>query len=811
MRKIVNIIRYLKDNPDLVKKGWYILQTRGYSAVWNKVKLLSYNYVNDSERLTYNGFGALHHNPFVSIIAVNYNGEKDLETFFGAILQQSYQNFELIIVDNDSRDGSENIILEYQKKFPKIRYVQSGKNLGFAAGNNYALSYCQGELLALVNVDTIADVDWLKELIDAISYDETVAAVTSKTLFFERFQDIEITSPDAFSLDIEKLLESLVYKKYFIREGKEVENCIHSIGNKVLLSLPIQEKLLDCTVRKQNHTKGFKITVKLGKNPIEVYTSDESVMQIKVDFSKSSVLNASYIINNAGSETIHNMPGDRGFGEYDVGQYDSKSYIDFFCGVSVLLRRSAIVNRTIFVSEFFAYYEDSELSRWLRGEGYNILYAPRSILYHQHSATSSEGSPLWQLLVQRSQKIYLYRDDVDRLKMELDEIEEKYKKEVPSSLYTELKSLSDKLINRLDKNNKLVENINAIGIYNSFWNTKGGGESHALSFAEVLQKYGIVYLISENDFDIKELELYYKMDLSNCRKIVQSVINTQLTEKFNIFINSTYRSNLISKAKVSYFIVSFPHKNVTKEFLDSYTFLYNSDYTKKWAEIYWDDISQSKVVYPVGTLVKQDLLQTKKEKIILNVGRFFVGSHCKNQLEIAKIFKKIVRRYDISDWKLVLIGSIDTNSDEALLYHDKIQDELKGLSYEIITNSKKDLLDTYYEKAYLYVHATGLGKDEEKHPDEFEHFGITPIEAMTFGCIPIVYSVGGAADLIQELEVGYTYKSKKELEDILIEEIKRYSQANRLTKEVLSSINKFLEKNKFENSIEWLLPITKKN
>ena len=54
--------------------------------------------------------GLIHHKPLVSLIAVNFNGSKDLAVFLASIQNQSYSNYELILVDNNSTDGSQKII-----------------------------------------------------------------------------------------------------------------------------------------------------------------------------------------------------------------------------------------------------------------------------------------------------------------------------------------------------------------------------------------------------------------------------------------------------------------------------------------------------------------------------------------------------------------------------------------------------------------------------------------------------------------------------------------------------------------------------
>jgi len=797
---------------------YQFLKNRGFDVDYYKENNKDINFENEDKYLLHYikygkkekrkakfKFGPILHNPFVSVIAINYNGQNDLPDFLESIKNQSYKNFELIIVDNNSSDESEKIIKEFIKTSDiNVKFLQTGENLGFAAGNNYALPYCKGELLALINVDTKTDKEWLKELIDAMSVDGDCAAVASKTLFYKKFQDIYFEGNEDFILDLEPLIHSLEYNKYFVRIGEVKNNKVFSVNKQIKISLPIQDKKLAFKLFSNN--ANANLYYKIGKNQKKEINVNEIV---DISFSQKDVINSSYIINNAGSYTKDGMPADRGFGEYDEGQYDNKCYLDFFCGVSVLLRRSAILNRKIFVSEFFAYYEDSELSRWLRENGYKILYAPRSVVYHKHSATSSEGSDLWNLLVNRARLIYSYKpgDDPQKLFYEISQIEEEYKDVVPAELYAKLKKLSEKLLFRLKEKKEIVEYLKPIGIYNSFWNTKGGGESHALSIAQVLQEFDTVYLISETDFDIKELEKYYHMDLSKCVKIVEPFINPEFTKKFHIFINSTYRSNLQSYAKHSFYIVSFPHKDINKKILNDYVFLYNSDYTKRWAHIYWGEGLKEKVLYPLGMLDidKVNINEIKKEKVILSVGRFFVGGHSKNQHIIASAYIQALKEHpELKDWKLVLIGSLNIHSQEDIEYFEKIKDMLKGYNALLLTNVERDVLEEYYKKAFIYVHASGSEVDYNKYPDRMEHFGITPVEAMLYGDYPVVYHYGGPAELLNKLQIGETFSNVSELKNILIKNM-NIKNLDIYKNKVFEKIKKFVKEHNIKNEIRNLV------
>ena len=77
------------------------------------------------------------------------------------------------------------------------------------------------------------------------------------------------------------------------------------------------------------------------------------------------------IINNAGSGLRDGRPFDRGFAEYDVGQYNFSERVSALCGCVAMISPKVFIERKIFIDEFFAYFEDSELSRWINNNNYN--------------------------------------------------------------------------------------------------------------------------------------------------------------------------------------------------------------------------------------------------------------------------------------------------------------------------------------------------------------------------------------------------------------------------------------------------------
>lgn len=103
--------------------------------------------------------------PELSVIIINFNGAQYLQNALDSLKQQTYRDFELIVLDNNSSDGSANgLALE---GLPAANVILETENHGFARGNNLAARQAQGGWLVLMNPDTITEPDWLEELVAA--------------------------------------------------------------------------------------------------------------------------------------------------------------------------------------------------------------------------------------------------------------------------------------------------------------------------------------------------------------------------------------------------------------------------------------------------------------------------------------------------------------------------------------------------------------------------------------------------------------------------------------------------------------------
>ena len=116
----------------------------------------------------------------VSIIVVNWNGERFLKDCLGALFNQSYADYEIILVDNGSTDNS---VCFTREKFPAVKIVALKENKGFTGGNAAGLEVAHGAFLALVNNDARPDQAWLENLIQPMLRDRTIGISASKLLF----------------------------------------------------------------------------------------------------------------------------------------------------------------------------------------------------------------------------------------------------------------------------------------------------------------------------------------------------------------------------------------------------------------------------------------------------------------------------------------------------------------------------------------------------------------------------------------------------------------------------------------------------
>ena len=123
--------------------------------------------------------------PRISIIILNYNGSKYIERCIESVLKSEYDNFELLIVDNNSTDESMDIINTVFNNDYRIKLIRNNKNLGFAEGNNIGAQHATGKYLVMLNIDTVVHPKWLAEIISVMESDRTIGVAQPKLMLLD--------------------------------------------------------------------------------------------------------------------------------------------------------------------------------------------------------------------------------------------------------------------------------------------------------------------------------------------------------------------------------------------------------------------------------------------------------------------------------------------------------------------------------------------------------------------------------------------------------------------------------------------------
>jgi len=118
-----------------------------------------------------------------SVIIANWNGARHLRVCLDSLRRQTHPDFEVIVVDNGSADGS---VAMVQEEYPEVRLLALPENCGFVVACNRGAAMARGEVLVMLNNDTEAEPGWLEALCRALEAHPEAGAAASKLLLFDR-------------------------------------------------------------------------------------------------------------------------------------------------------------------------------------------------------------------------------------------------------------------------------------------------------------------------------------------------------------------------------------------------------------------------------------------------------------------------------------------------------------------------------------------------------------------------------------------------------------------------------------------------
>ena len=358
-----------------------------------------------------------------------------------------------------------------------------------------------------------------------------------------------------------------------------------------------------------------------------------------------------------------------------------------------------------------------------------------------------------------------------------------------------------------------------VGIYNLYWSTYGGGEQVSAAIAEHLVGAGHrVVLLGPHPIDEGMMLARLGRDLGACefRRVTDDDEASLASADVDVFVNGTYLSRAVNRAATGLYYVHFPgvppsrrqrrvdavarvglgllerrarlpgalegvraglrRRRIDSGWTSSYrAFLANSDFTAEWVTRLWD--VQATVLHPP---VQASPVSTRGDRRILSIGRFFDPSfgHCKKQDVLLDVWESLERSGQVDDWSFEMIGGADGASRDYVL---ALRRRARDLRVRVEVNAPRSVLTDALSSASVLWHGAGFGEDPDAHPDRFEHFGISVVEAMSAGIVPVVYAAAGPSEIVRDGIDGRWWRTTDELaeltRDLLADDVTRQEMA----------------------------------
>lgn len=167
-----------------------------------------------------------------------------------------------------------------------------------------------------------------------------------------------------------------------------------------------------------------------------------------------------------------------------------------------------------------------------------------------------------------------------------------------------------------------------------------------------------------------------------------------------------------------------------------------------------------------------------KDHLVLAVGRFFPAADANNKKHevLIEAWRELQTRGRAPGWELHLAGGVHADP-ESTAHLQRLRERARGLAIAFHPDASPEALRDLYQRSALFWHAAGFG---ETRPERHEHFGITTVEGMAHGCVPVVIGLGGQREIVTDGVNGRLWGSVAELVAITSELIADSEQTERL-------------------------------
>lgn len=432
-------------------------------------------------------------------------------------------------------------------------------------------------------------------------------------------------------------------------------------------------------------------------------------------------------------------------------QYSRERLVDYVSAATVVMRREVFeqVLGFDFVYEP-AYYEDVDLCLKLGQKGLRTYYIPESCVVHHENATTSDASNGLNLpnIVAVNREKFTQRW-TDYLQTGVHGPENRPRALIGGDTGT---------------------GVPTAAVFTPYNINLGGGERYLLSLAEALLQAGYeTWLLTSEKYSsirISQISGIFGLELQGINVSTIDTIEERIP--FDVFITVTNQVTPPVKAigKKVIFLCQLPFPCDDAELSRASEWL--SDYDS--LVVYSDFARQhlSRLVLNSGIpQVSMEIISPAVDMIpahektsrcrIVSVGRFSTGTHCKQQILFINVLRRM-KELGI-EAELHLVGFLPTEVEhrEYLIECQRLSQDLPVHFY---INASAAILQSLYVRASIYWHGAGFGVDADCSPEKCEQFGVTVVEAMSAGVVPIVVNNGGPASIVEHGVSGYFYDSE---------------------------------------------------
>lgn len=365
--------------------------------------------------------------PFISVIVLNYFGEKIIADVIESLEKLNYpkNRYEIIIVDNNSKDGSIGILRKLEDKFDNIRLILSKLNTGFAKGNNLGIKEAKGDYIILLNNDCIVENDWLMNLVKTALRNPKTFAVNSKILLYPKYLNLEFSTDQYLIPQYSWLSDSKLYnfaeKKMYLTLHKKEAAFQTEIPFDPYKDSKI-ELYLVFNCGNDIKSRNLKEMIKFNTEGVEIFeykaAKNEVAYNIHIDLKNPEIKKYVFSkIQNAGIMPFQDgyardiggiVKDSRQYYEHEKGQFNEEKEVYAACGAAILMDRQILESLGYLDESFFMYYEDVEISERAKLRGYKNYYSPKAEVRHLHALSSKEGSNFFVFQVEKARLLHVF-------------------------------------------------------------------------------------------------------------------------------------------------------------------------------------------------------------------------------------------------------------------------------------------------------------------------------------------------------------------------------------------------------------------